>query len=219
MLRAKSLTINDVTDVSGFPDQSSISCVSCLFAAILCFCPPCFCHSLSDGYIYTASEAANDEKEQYVASCCRRVASRKAQQNPCKMGLVAVLPIFWTSIYPSCVSGHSSRQFYVFAPKRLVREAFQGHPDDRQVVPAGPDTVGARCCASGATATRNRGVFHDPAVVPQKILRNIVAKKFVCPKIPSRWSEHWAKREIFDHFTPPRFAKRRGSLWLRQYFF
>jgi hypothetical protein len=35
----------------------------------------------------------------FVASCCRCVASRKAQQNPCKMGLVAVLPIFRTSIY------------------------------------------------------------------------------------------------------------------------
>jgi phospholipase C len=35
----------------------------------------------------------------------------------------------------------------------------------------------------------------------------------------AQWSEHWAKREIFDHFTPPRFAKRRGGVPPRQVFF
>ena len=39
---------------------------------------------------------------------------------------------------------------------RLANEAFRGDPDDRQVVPTGPNAVGTRCCASGATATRNR---------------------------------------------------------------
>jgi hypothetical protein len=36
---------------------------------------------------------ARQEKQQYVATCCRCVASGKGQRNPCKMGLVAVLPI------------------------------------------------------------------------------------------------------------------------------
>src|SRR5271157_1429076 len=54
--------------------------------------------SLSDGSFYTASEAANDEKRLHVANCCRCVASRKAQRNPCKIRLVAVLPIFQTCI-------------------------------------------------------------------------------------------------------------------------
>jgi hypothetical protein len=58
VLRAKSLTINNVADVAGFSDLSSISCLS-----------------LSDGSFYTASETANDEKEQNVAGllpiCCR----------------------------------------------------------------------------------------------------------------------------------------------------
>jgi hypothetical protein len=31
--------------------------------------------------------------------CCRCVAGGKEQRNPCKMGLVAVLPIFRSSIY------------------------------------------------------------------------------------------------------------------------
>jgi hypothetical protein len=70
-----------------------------LFCGTLCFCPPCFCRSLSDGYFYTASEAVDDENQQHVATCCRCVAGGKRQRNPCKMGLVVVLPIFRTSIY------------------------------------------------------------------------------------------------------------------------
>jgi hypothetical protein len=38
------------------------------------------------------------KKEQHVATRCRCVASRKAQRNPCKIRLVAVLPIFRTYI-------------------------------------------------------------------------------------------------------------------------
>jgi hypothetical protein len=38
-------------------------------------------------------------------------------------------------------------------------------------------------------------------------------------KSAHRWSEHWARREIFDHFIPPRFAKRRGRVRPRQLFF
>jgi hypothetical protein len=69
-----------------------------LFAAISCFAPPVFAVPLSDGSFYTAAEAANDEKEQHVADCCRCVASGKGQRNPCKIRLVAVLPIFRTCI-------------------------------------------------------------------------------------------------------------------------
>jgi hypothetical protein len=69
------------------------------------FASPCFCLSLSDGYFYTASLAAKDQNQQHVATCCRCVASRKAQRNPCKMGFVAVLPIFRTSIYKYDLSG------------------------------------------------------------------------------------------------------------------
>jgi hypothetical protein len=48
---------------------------------------------------------ARQEKEQYVATCCRCVAGRKGQRNPCKIRLVAVLPIFRTSIYQYDLSG------------------------------------------------------------------------------------------------------------------
>jgi hypothetical protein len=46
-----------------------------------------------------------DENQQHVASCCRCVAGGKGQRNPCKMGFVAVLPIFRTSIYQYDLSG------------------------------------------------------------------------------------------------------------------
>jgi hypothetical protein len=80
-----------------------------LIAAIYVL-PPFFAFRLSDGSFYTASEAADDEMQQHVATCCRCVASRKAQRNPCKIRLVAVLPIFRTSIYQSVVSGQSWRR-------------------------------------------------------------------------------------------------------------
>jgi hypothetical protein len=48
---------------------------------------------VKDGYKTSASEAPKDENQQHVATCCRCVAGRKAQQNPCKIRLVAVLPI------------------------------------------------------------------------------------------------------------------------------
>jgi hypothetical protein len=123
MLPAKSLIINTCYRVTDFPDlciilaflgllivililisKLEILRVVRLFAAILCFCPPCFCRSLSNGSFYTASEAANDQNQQNVATCCRCVASGKGQRNPCKIRLVAVLPIFRTSIYQSCAS-------------------------------------------------------------------------------------------------------------------
>jgi hypothetical protein len=116
LLPANTLTIKDVADVADFPDlhinlvflgllivililililisKLEILRFVRLFAAILWFCPPVFAVPLSDGSFYTASEAANDEKEQHVANRCRCVASRKAQRNPCKIRLVAVLPI------------------------------------------------------------------------------------------------------------------------------
>src|SRR5271157_3855645 len=67
--------------------------------------------SLSDGSFYTASEAPKDENQQHVASRCRCVASGKGQRNPCKMRLVAVLPIFQTSIYP--ISTRTSFSFFI----------------------------------------------------------------------------------------------------------
>ena len=42
---------------------------------------------------------------------------------------------------------------------RLAHEAFLEPPDDRQVVPTVSNAVGTRCRASGATATRNRGIY------------------------------------------------------------
>jgi hypothetical protein len=42
--------------------------------------------------------------EHNVADCCRCVAGGKGQRNPCKIRLVAVLPIFLTSIHQSCLS-------------------------------------------------------------------------------------------------------------------
>jgi hypothetical protein len=66
---------------------------------------PVFAFHLSDGYFYTPSEAANDQNQQDVTTCCPCVAGGKGQRNPCKMGLVAVLPIFPTSIYQYDVSG------------------------------------------------------------------------------------------------------------------
>ena len=104
MLRAKSLTVNDCCGVAGFSDLSSISCGSCSSSRQLnVFAPPFL--PFPDGYFYTASEAANDQNQQNVADCCRCVAGGKGQRNPCKMGIVAVLPIFRTSIYQSRVSG------------------------------------------------------------------------------------------------------------------
>jgi CHASE1-domain containing sensor protein len=55
---------------------------------------------------------ARQEKQQHVATCCRCVAGEKGQRNPSKMGFVAVLPIFRTSIYQSCVSGQSWRRMH-----------------------------------------------------------------------------------------------------------
>jgi hypothetical protein len=52
------------------------------------FLPPVFALPFSDGSFYTVSEAANDQNQQHVATCCRCVASRKAQRNPCKIRLV-----------------------------------------------------------------------------------------------------------------------------------
>jgi hypothetical protein len=80
--------------------QTYHPCLACLapYCGNLCFAP-IFVFRLSDGSFYTASEAVDDEKQLHVASCCRCVASGKGQRNPCKMGLVAVLPIFRTSIY------------------------------------------------------------------------------------------------------------------------
>ena len=50
-----------------------------LFAAIYVFAPHVSAVPFSDGYFYTASEAANDEKELNVATCCRCVAGGKGQ--------------------------------------------------------------------------------------------------------------------------------------------
>ena len=73
------------------------------------FLHPVFAFPLSDGQIYTdltrqpktirrRFAMARQENQQHVANRCRCVASRKAQRNPCKIGLVAVLPIFQTCI-------------------------------------------------------------------------------------------------------------------------
>jgi hypothetical protein len=113
LLPANPLTINDVADVADFPDLSSISCVLPLRGNLM-FLPPYFCLSPSDGSFYTASEAAKDQNQQYVATCCRCVATRKAQRNPCKTRLVAVLPISRTSIYQSGVS-------WAFNPKGAIQ--------------------------------------------------------------------------------------------------
>jgi hypothetical protein len=68
-------------------------------------------------------------------------------------------------------------------------------------------------------AQKNGGAKSDLHAPHERFCGIIVAKKWVWPKMPPRWSEHWAKREIFDHFTPPRFAKRRRGGWPRQEFF
>jgi hypothetical protein len=47
----------------------------------------------------------NPQKQLNVATCCRCVAGRKGQRNPCKIRIVAVLPIFRTSIYQYDLSG------------------------------------------------------------------------------------------------------------------
>jgi hypothetical protein len=70
LLPANPLTINDVADVADFPDLHikrlkyeplDVSCHSSRQSDV--FASPCFCHSLSDGSFYTASEAAKDEKQ------------------------------------------------------------------------------------------------------------------------------------------------------------
>jgi ABC-type uncharacterized transport system permease subunit len=86
LLPAKSLTINTCHRVTDFPDLH----INLAFPV---------------GSFYTASEAPRDENQQYVATCCRCVAGGKGQRNPCKMGFVAVLPIFRTSIYQYDLSG------------------------------------------------------------------------------------------------------------------
>jgi hypothetical protein len=63
VLRVKSLTINIVADVAGFPDlHINLACRALLRGNFMVL-PPRFCRSLSDGYIYTASEGAKDEKQ------------------------------------------------------------------------------------------------------------------------------------------------------------
>jgi hypothetical protein len=59
---------------------------------------------------------ARQEKQRHVATCCRCVASRKAQRNPCKMRLVAVLPIFRT-----CIS------ILPFLPFFAANQSFDGY--------------------------------------------------------------------------------------------
>ena len=51
-------------------------------------------------------------------------------------------------------------------PPRLAHEAFRGTPDAQQRVPTGSNVVGTRCCASGATTTRDREVFMSQTPVP-----------------------------------------------------
>ncbi len=80
-----------------------------LVEAILCFCTPFlpfpfqmakFIQILTrqPKTIRRRFAMARQENQQHVANRCRCVASRKAQRNPCKIGLVAVLPIFQTCI-------------------------------------------------------------------------------------------------------------------------
>jgi hypothetical protein len=75
----------------GFNYVSTLLTMSCDFLRVLC----CF-------------------QEQHVATCCRCVAGGKAQRNPCKTRLVAVLPIFLTSIYQSSVLAFGVRVVRVF---------------------------------------------------------------------------------------------------------
>jgi hypothetical protein len=51
------------------------------------------------------------------------------------------------------------RQLYSWERPVLAHEAFREQPADRHVVLTGPNVVGARCCASEATATKNSGVL------------------------------------------------------------
>jgi hypothetical protein len=69
-----------------------------------------------------------------------------------------------------------------------LRRLFRGHPDDRQVVPTESKMVGTRCCASEATAKRNRGSLHEPAVARRwKIISlGMLVVVFVWASLPAR---------------------------------
>jgi hypothetical protein len=75
MLRAKSLTINDVTDVTGFPDlHINLVFLGLLIVILILILIPDL-EILKSVVIFLM----NLEKGQHVATCCRCVASRKAQ--------------------------------------------------------------------------------------------------------------------------------------------
>ncbi len=78
---------------------------------------------------------------------------------------------------------------------RLAHEAFGGDPDARQRVPTGSNVVGTRCCASGATATRNGGFF-----MSQPCLRDVVP----CPTYPAY--RHSALRPLLLEISNLQFS-------------
>ncbi len=90
MLRVKYLTINSVTDVTGFPDlHINLPFLAILIVILILILIP---------DLEICAHLSICGHQQHVATRCRCVASRKAQRNPCKMRLVAVLRVFPTYI-------------------------------------------------------------------------------------------------------------------------